>query len=355
MSNSRYGQVQQANTMAQQEYQASLADYEAKIKAGADPKALGLPPQAPAKQTYGVGDSLADTASFLAYESQFGKFDPQKWTGLAEKMDKVEKEGYESALRAAESGAPLDKIAKEFNKSGEVKFDPKDVVSDRVGKTNLRGQQIDTRLITLKDGRTINVAAELAAIGGTKEILATHFQMKEDKRGDQRLGIAGAQLAMDREKFNAGAAGRGNAESAAKLQAVLSGTQDPAERAAITQQINDLTGAGGTDTNAPSEVKLAQAAIRAGLHTDMKSALEWATKSKDLSPDKMRFEIYKTALTQSMGDAKKAKEITDEAMGQFGGGAKPAGRPVGAEQVIQTGPNKGKTAVWDGNGWKLKG
>lgn len=35
-------------------------------------------------------------------------------------------------------------------------------------------------------------------------------------------------------------------------------------------------------------------------------------------------------------------------------GAGAQGRKVGTEQVIQSGPNKGKTAVWDGNGWTLK-
>lgn len=218
MANSRYGQVQQANMTAEQEHQAAVADYEAKIKAGADPKTLGLPPQAPQKQTYGIGDSLADSASFLAYEAKFGKFDPQKWTGLAEKMQKVQDEGYERALRAAESGAPLDKIAKEFNRSGEVKFDPKDVVSDRVGKTNIRGQQIDTRLITLKDGRTINVAAELAAIGGTKEILSTHFQIKEDQRSGARLGLAQQEMTERRaERKEAKEEKKATADTAAEL------------------------------------------------------------------------------------------------------------------------------------------
>lgn len=201
-ANSRWGQVQAANTKAEQDYSMAMADYDAKIKGGADPKAIGPAPSKPEKVRYGLGDSLVDTASFLSYESQHGKFDPSKWVGLAEKLDKVENEGYERALRAAESGAPLDKVAAEFNRSGQAKFDPKMVVSDKMGKTNIRGQQVDSRIITFKDAdgnqRTINVASELAGIGGTKEILSTHFQIKEDQRSGARLGLAQQEFDANR-------------------------------------------------------------------------------------------------------------------------------------------------------------
>ena len=30
------------------------------------------------------------------------------------------------------------------------------------------------------------------------------------------------------------------------------------------------------------------------------------------------------------------------------------GRKKGDTTIVQSGPNKGKTAVWDGTGWKLK-
>lgn len=200
--NSRWVQVQETNARAEQEYSSALADYDAKVKAGADPKSIGPAPMKPEKVRYGLGDSLIDSASFLSYESQHGKFDPSKWVGLAEKLDKVENEGYERSLRAAEGGAPLDKVAAEFNRSGQAKFDPKAVVSDRMGKTNIRGQSVDTRIITFKDSdgnmRTINVASELAGIGGTKEILTTHFQIKEDQRSGARLGLAQQEFDANR-------------------------------------------------------------------------------------------------------------------------------------------------------------
>lgn len=223
------------------------------------------------------------------------------------------------------------------------------------GKIRIERETLDGRRLPPDIKSREELAAGIQALTDPKAL--ANFSMNEFTRALhlRQEGRAAAADARSAAAHAAGVPARENAMQAAKLQAVLAGTADPAERARITQQINDLTGAGGTDANAPSEVKLANAALKAGLHTDMKSALEWATKSKDLSPDKMRFEIYKTALTQSMGDATKAKEITDQAMSQFGGGGKPAGRQVGAEQVIQSGPNKGKTAVWDGQGWKLKG
>ena len=39
-----------------------------------------------------------------------------------------------------------------------------------------------------------------------------------------------------------------------------------------------------------------------------------------------------------------------------GGNAASAGaRKVGDTRPVETGPHKGKTAVWDGTGWKLQG
>lgn len=220
MENSRWGQVQKSNQELTGQHAAAVADYEAKIKAGADPKTLGMPPAAPQKQSYGIGDSLYDTTSFLAHDAKYGKFDPQKWMAVTEKAGKIQSEGYERALLAADGGAPLEKVAAEFNKSGDVKFDPKTVISDRMGKTNVRGQQIDTRIISYKDEKgnvqTLNVAAELAGIGGTKEILANHFAAKEGQRSEQRLGMEGARLGMAQQEM--GERKSDKAEAKAKIK-----------------------------------------------------------------------------------------------------------------------------------------
>lgn len=202
--NSYFAQVQRDNAAAEQEYSARKADYDAKIQAGVPPQQLGTPPQQPAKRRYGLVEAMADDATSYAYDAKNGKLNHNDWIGLAKKMDQVETEGYEKALRLGESGAPIDAVAAEFNKSGAIQFDPKNVVSDRTGKTKIRGVDVDTRFITYKDAkgneRTINVTAELAAIQGTKDILTTQFAIKKDQREGQQLGLQGRQVALAENK-----------------------------------------------------------------------------------------------------------------------------------------------------------
>lgn len=310
-----------------------------------------------------MGEQMGTVASMMEYKAKHGKLNPEELMSYTEKLNGLKNENYTSAMRVLNAGGSPEAIAAEFNKTGKAQVDPSQMAIRPV-TVKVNGKDVQTYELTyMQDGKAhvINGFRELDGLGKADNFFQRQLQANADTRGDKQLSISGGQLALAQKAenraqsvFDSGATGRKNTEEVAKLQAVLAGTKDTAKRAEITQQINDLSGAAG-DSNAPAEVKLANAALKAGLHTDMKSALEWATKSKDLSPDKMRFEIYKTALTQSMGDATKAKEITDKAMTQFGTSAKPAGREVGAEQVIQAGPNKGKTAVWDGQGWKLKG
>jgi len=73
--------------------------------------------------------------------------------------------------------------------------------------------------------------------------------------------------------------------------------------------------------------------------------------------DKMTAKIDRWEADKATVQARIRDYTTAE--GERGRGNKPppagtTGRKVGEKQVVQSGPNKGKTAVWDGKGWKLQ-
>lgn len=109
------------------------------------------------------------------------------------------------------------------------------------------------------------------------------------------------------------------------------------------------------DKNAPAEVKLASAMVKFGVAPDMKAALERAMSSKEASPDKLRADIYKSALTANFGDAKKAEETVNQFMiymGQFGKPGTSNAQAVTPSSVTgRAGPPAGTVS----NGFRFKG
>lgn len=213
---SKYGDPAEALRLKQQARQGELTDLQLKGAQRADRQAdneekyqAGIPglmagsrfssAQADGRK-YSLADSLADNAAYLAYGTQFGKFDPEKWAGLAAQMDKLEKEGYHRALSLADAGGDLKKVAAEFNKTGDVRLDPSAVVSDKTATIKLRGNDVPTRIIQIKDANgnihSINTASELAGLGEAKSLLDTHFAVQRDKRDGQRLGLEGARVGI---------------------------------------------------------------------------------------------------------------------------------------------------------------
>lgn len=320
-----------------------------------------------------IGEQLSTASTLMQHKAAHGKLDPNELTSYAEKMANLRSEGYAGAMRVLNAGGSPEAIAAEFNKSGKTQVDPSQMAIRPV-KVKVNGKDIDTYELTiLKDGKAqvINGFRELDGLGKADGFFSRQLQSNADTRGDKQIGIQESELELRKKAegraanadnraavtFNSGAGERNNKAEVERLKAVTAGLPiDSPERAKNIQKINDLSGSGGVDQHAPSEVKLANAFVKAGLVPSMAEGLKMATQGKDLSPDKMRFEIYKTALTANMGDAKRAKETTDQVMSDFGtsNAAKAPARSVGTEQVIQSGPNKGKTAVWDGQGWKLK-
>jgi hypothetical protein len=242
-----------------------------------------------------------------------------------------------------------------------------DVSQDRDGRIVIQRESLDGRPLpatTLKD-----TGQMLAALSTFKDPMALYswsqnefknnLQLRADaraERADGRAASAAARAAEDAELKRSQEQRKGNVRTQlmqernpnatpAELEAAQLGVIDPVQR---------------VDDKAPAEVKLARALVDAGIAPDMKEGLQQALQTKGKSAEQVRAEIYGKALTASMGDSEMARKATDDAMRYLYSGSSSTGatasvaRQSGEERIVQSGPHKGKTAVWDGQGWVLK-
>lgn len=329
-NNSTFGQRNAAYAKAVDQYQKDKAAYDARLEAGD----RSMPePQMPARPTVGVGEALLDHATLLAHDIAYGKADSAAMVKFAELQKQVNDEGYTKSLKLAQGGAPLTQVIAQFNAAGNVKLDPAAVLSDKMVD---RGNGVKSRVITIKreDGGTqvIDTLAELDAMDKADKVFTRAYQANAEGRADRADRRAGAAEGRAADLFKEGLPARQVAGQVAGLQAELLKPETTAARRTEIQGLLAGLSAGQGDANAPAEVKLAQAAIRAGLHKDMKDALVWARTTKDKSASETRADLY-TAFAKSLTSPQAAAKATDEAMAYLdkaGQAPAPAGPPKGA-------------------------
>lgn len=234
-----------------------------------------------------------------------------------------------------------------------------DVKRNEKGEILIQRETLDGRPMpatTMKDTGQV-----LAALSSFKDPMALYtwsqselrntLAQNADKRADEGMVL---QQNADRRAANADAraasshaasvAERGVArgEKSARADAAVALFKEnnpnatPAQLAAVRTGI--LGAVPETDKGAPAEVKLAQAYRRAGLASTDAEALRMATSSKADSPEKVRAEIYGKALAANLGDAKRAREATEDAMGYLF----PAPAPAAATKTAAApAPKKG--------------
>jgi hypothetical protein len=290
-SQTTYSQNQAKYQDEVKSYERQRSQYEADKAAG---KPVGAAPIRPSAPEYSIGDRLADEAKLIDFKARNGRLSPQEFSAFTEKLNNVQSEGYEKSLRLAQSGAPAEEVIKAFNSTGQAKIDPQSIVSDKMVKNK---DGVQTRVIQYRDPqgnvRTINALAELDALGKAGDVFTRHFQAKGDARADAQLqlarnadGRAGAQFAQGqadrtREREEADAARTAEYNLWKEQNPNATPAQDAAAKARI---LRPSTGA--VDDKAPSDVKLAQAALAAGVPgvTDMASALQWARGRSEDTP-----------------------------------------------------------------------
>lgn len=320
-SNTRFGQQQAQYADATKQFESAMKTYEANKAAGKSPEDLGPMPTPPRRPEYSIGDSLADRAALVDHDAKYGKLDTRSFGEFSDMLNKVQSEGYERALRLAQSGAGAAEIAKAFNASGKVQLDPAAIVSDKMVKGK---DGVETRVLQFKDQngdiRTINTVAELDALGKAGEVFSRFYQAEGNRRGNEQLQLsrnadarAGEnQTAARNDRVKAETEKSDKAEAAVALFLEKHPAASEAEINAVRKGI--MKAIPETDGNAPAQVKLAGALLRAGLAKNEADALRKAMQNNDKSPEAIRADIYGKALSANMGNAKAAQEATNAAM-----------------------------------------
>jgi hypothetical protein len=244
-----FGQKNAAFVKQHQTYVQEKKVYDDGLAAGKNPQEIGLPPQAPTRPAYSIADSLADQGALLSHDAKFGKVDARTFGEFTERMRKMEEEGYGKALTLAQGGASIDQVAEAFNSNGQVKFDPKAVVSDKMVQG--AGGGAPERVISFRDAQgnmqTINVMSELKSLGKAGEVLNQFYAAETNRRGNNSDKRDGQRLALDGQRV--GLAQRvadielpvhqANAE-VAKLKIELAKTDDPKIQAMLSDKIYAL-------------------------------------------------------------------------------------------------------------------
>ena len=249
--------------------------YQAQLKSGAAPETLGPPPAMPQRPTYSEGESLADAGRLLAFKASKGKADPTEILQYAERLRKVDEEGYGKALHLAQSGAPLEKVIEQFNQTGKVKLDPAAVVSDQMVPGD---DGMPARVIKVRDQngnvRPINALSELNAIGQAERYFNTFdknrtFKLKERELKEVKIRNAEtkAELASIRAGIAAarggGGGGRGAEDATPQAFDPLANFDSKKAQAVAFEQAAAAVDDKGRPLSPQEQGKLAQQTYRA--------------------------------------------------------------------------------------------
>lgn len=200
MQNLRFAKITGEHNEAMKKY---VEDKKAYDEAKAAGKPVGVAPMPPVRGDYTPGDALADRAAMLDLKAQHGKLDDKSVTEFADLMQKVQGEGYARALKLAQSGAPVEEIAKAFNASGKAQIDPATTKIRTVkGKDGGPDSQVIEYLGPDGKPRTISVLAELEALDMADKVFTRHFQKKQDERADRADARDGARLSITQGNAN---------------------------------------------------------------------------------------------------------------------------------------------------------
>lgn len=359
-----FGQRAAAFAKELQEYQRKQEAYDEAVRRG---DAGAVAPTRPMPPAIGPAEMLADAGAMLFHDAKHGKATHKELIGYSDLMRKSMEEGQVQAMRLAQSGAPLTQVVAAFNAQGQQKIDPAGIVSDEMVD---RGNGVKTRILKIKqeDGSiaTVDTLASLDAFKAAGDYFQRAHQAFTERMALRADARAGAAEGRAQATFNAGAGQRQAEVALGEAQAAVIAAKTTEERAVAIDRlrlVREGLSAGAPaaeDKNAPAEVKLARAAIQAGMYRDMGEALRWATSSKAKSPAEIRASLYEKALQLHMGDAERAKAATDAGMGYLfpqgaaapaagggGGGAPAAAAPANAndaraqaEEALRRGASK---------------
>lgn len=208
-----YGQTRRAQT--EQETKAALAQweqennaYQARVKAGQAPDAIGPAPTKPVAPALTQLDILHDTAGYLDLQARHGKYDPQAWMQLGKAMEDVKQEGTVSMFKKLQAG-DKDGAIEEWNKTGNMRIKPEDIVDFKPVKSKIGGAEVDTYEISYKrpDGSVMrmNAAQQLDSLDKADKLVSRYYQGTKDKRENRETDakVTSANASMMNANANA--------------------------------------------------------------------------------------------------------------------------------------------------------
>ena len=156
----------------------------------------------------------------------------------------------------------------------------------------------------------------MAVYNWSQNEFKNNLALRADSRADKSLALQGAGIAESRANRDFT---RSEAEKKAAANMALYKDQHPnatpAQLEAAYRGI--LSGAPDAGKNAPSEVKLAQAMVAAGLAPDMKSGLEMAVTRKSQSPSETHKDFVQAGL-KNFDSPEAAVKKADQVMATMG-------------------------------------
>lgn len=220
----------------------------------------------------------------------------------------------------------------------------------------------EARTIASEQRGLVNRAQERAAI--TDETVANAPRLRQVKVDDAKA----TKLAeFDPEVTDARlSAEEKSARQKAKVdrEETIATGSDPAYITALRRiaQAKHIEGLGSIATAELARLGIEEKKKVAALFEEYESTTDEGRKAKIkemltvrgvIKPTESETEKVTESEYDDMGNQTKKVERTQK---RGAGSQKPApgGRKVGETVTVQAGPNKGKTAVWDGQGWKLK-
>lgn len=374
-----YAQTQFAQNMGKfapqmQAYQTKLAEYDAQVKSGVPAQQLGLPPQAPARPGYSIAQSLADQGRLLAYKAQHGKADPTELAQYAQTYQKVGEEGYAKALKLAQTGAPIEKIAEQFAQSGDARLDPANVVADRMvkGADGMASRVIDFRG---PDGKvqSINVLAELDALGQADAYFNRFYKSEDNRRGNEQSVRADKQLnesmrhnrasegisAMN-ARASAGARGEARAEAEKKAEAAVALFKEenpnasPAKLEAVRRGVISAAPKSGSYKTEAGDVATLLGTPAVDRNGKPIADIMTGRQTVNRNPQREQ-QLWKFMREKGITDTNEGLQRFLQEGGGEGGPARPAGAnvPAPAQRTVGQAYDtpRGKM-VWRGNGWE---
>lgn len=245
----------------------------------------------------------------------------------------------ETARLEAEATAGLPAKRAESAVAGEV------AKADAIAGSGLIAKQAGNKLTEWNAGKPLREAGRQEAIDGEVD---TQTQLAKNP---DYLKARGTLATAAEGSGTKAAAATAQFELAQKklladLRTNLSKTEDPAARKALENQIRDLSGASTKSysdmVSAGNAFRLMAGSLREQLRNNP------PVSEAETADIEARIKSYETEAASILG-ATVDKRLGPETRGAETGG----GRKVGDTQVVQSGPNKGKTARWDGKGWVL--